>query len=383
MYGNWEESYRELPRYLNALKTYSPGSVYVLETLPAYAQDGSVLHGNGIFSRVFWAFQPCIAGFASCKPILQIDGTWLYGKYKGTLLMAVAQDGNNNIFPVAFALVEGETGGAWSFFLKNLRTHVAPQPDLCLISDRHASIESAYNNPANGWHDPPSTHVYCIRHIVQNFSREVKDKTLRKAVMNAGYALTQPTFKYYRNEIRLSNPEAGTWIDNIPVEKWTRSYDNGQRWGHMTTNLIESMNGVFKGIRNLPITALVKSTYFRMAELFAKRGEMWYAVLQSGQLWSESCMKYIKAESAKANTHMVTRFDRHSHNFIVKETIDHNEGLPRQEYRVMLPSRWCDCGRFQAFRMLCSHVIAACAHTHQDALQLLSNVYKYETLLTV
>ena len=67
--------------------------------------------------------------------------------------MAVAQDGNNNIFPVAFALVEGETGGAWSFFLKNLRTHVAPQPDLCLISDRHASIESAYNNPANGWHD--------------------------------------------------------------------------------------------------------------------------------------------------------------------------------------------------------------------------------------
>ena len=32
VYGNWEESYRELPCYLNALKTYSPGSVYVLET---------------------------------------------------------------------------------------------------------------------------------------------------------------------------------------------------------------------------------------------------------------------------------------------------------------------------------------------------------------
>ena len=36
--------------------------------------------------------------------------------------------------------------------------------------------------------------------------------------MNAGYALTQPTFKYYCNEILLSNPEAGRWIDNIPVE---------------------------------------------------------------------------------------------------------------------------------------------------------------------
>ena len=43
-----------------------------------------------------------------------------------------------------------------------------------------------------------------------------------------------------------------------------------------------------KGIRNPPITALVKSTYFRMASLFSKRGEIWNTVFQSGQLWSES-----------------------------------------------------------------------------------------------
>ena len=104
--------YQELPRYLNALQTYSSGTVYIMETLSAYTPDDSQVTENGIFSRVFWDFQPCIIGFASCKPIIQINGTWLYGKYKGMLLMAVAQDGNNNIFPIAFALVEGETGGA-------------------------------------------------------------------------------------------------------------------------------------------------------------------------------------------------------------------------------------------------------------------------------
>ena len=108
VYGNWEESYQELPRYLNSLQTYSPSTVYIMETLLTYAPDGSQVTKNGIFSRVFWAFQPCIIGFASCKPIIQIDGTWLYGKYKGMLLMAVAQDNNNNIFPISFALVEGE-----------------------------------------------------------------------------------------------------------------------------------------------------------------------------------------------------------------------------------------------------------------------------------
>ncbi|XP_058783116.1 uncharacterized protein LOC131657771 [Vicia villosa] len=295
--------------------------------------------------------------------------------------MAVAQDGNSNVFPFAFTLVEGETGVGWSFFLKNLKTHVASQLGLYLISDRQASIVSAY--PTNGWHDPPSTHVFCIRHIVQNFTREIKDRALRKLVMNAGYALAQLSFKHYRREIKLSNPDAGTWIDNILVEKWTWSYDNGQRWGHMTTNIFELMNDVFKGIQNLPITALVKSTYFKMASLFAQRGERWDAMLRSEQLWSECCTRFIKAEGAKANTHVVTRFDRHNQNFMVKEIIDHNVGLPRQEYWVILEERWCDCRKFQAFCMPCSHVIAACAHSHIDALTLLSPIYMSETLLYI
>ncbi|XP_058784277.1 uncharacterized protein LOC131659052 [Vicia villosa] len=203
VYGNWDESYKKLPHYLTALQTYAPDTISILETLPTHAPDGTRVQGNGIFHRLFWAFQPCIRGFAYCKPILQIDGNCLYGKYKGTLLMDVAQDGNNNIFPVAFAIVEGETAAGWSFFLWNLRQYVAPQPELCLISDRHVSIESAYNNPANGWQDPSSTHVYCILPIAQNFMREIKDRHLRKTLVNAGYALTQPTFQHYRSKIVL------------------------------------------------------------------------------------------------------------------------------------------------------------------------------------
>ncbi|XP_058766187.1 uncharacterized protein LOC131639741 [Vicia villosa] len=174
VYGNWEDSYKRLPHFLYALQIYAPGIVTILETLSAQSPDGTSLQGNVIFHRLFWAFRPCVQGFSYCKPVLQIDVTWLYGKYKGTMLMAVAQDGNSNIFPVAFALVEGETTG-------------------------------------------------------------------------------------------------GRWVDNLAREKWTRSYDNGKRWGHMTTNLVESMNGVFKGIRHLPITALVEATYYRMASLFARR----------------------------------------------------------------------------------------------------------------
>jgi len=49
-----------------------------------------------IFERVFWAFKPCIDDFNYYKPIVQVDGAFLTGKYHRTLLTAISQDGNCN-----------------------------------------------------------------------------------------------------------------------------------------------------------------------------------------------------------------------------------------------------------------------------------------------
>jgi len=61
------------------------------------------------FLHLFWSFKPCIDEFQYCRPLVQVDETWLYGKYKGTLLVEVAQDDNNKILPIEFTVVEGET----------------------------------------------------------------------------------------------------------------------------------------------------------------------------------------------------------------------------------------------------------------------------------
>jgi len=111
IYGNWEKSFEELPQWLMVMKNSNPGTIVDLKTLPN--PDGTTK-----FHRLFWAFHPCIEGFKFCKPVIHVDGTWLYGKYRGTLLLAVAQDGNNKTIPIAFALVEGETKEGWGFFLE-------------------------------------------------------------------------------------------------------------------------------------------------------------------------------------------------------------------------------------------------------------------------
>ncbi|CAK8537798.1 unnamed protein product [Lathyrus sativus] len=87
-----------------------------------------------------------------------------------------------------------------------------------------------------------------------------------------GYTLTKTTFNYYRSKIRRTNRASLEWIDSIPKEKWSRAFDRGQRWGHMTTNLAKAMNSVLKATRNIPITALVKSTFYRLGSSFGKLG---------------------------------------------------------------------------------------------------------------
>ena len=70
-------------------------------------------YGNVWFHYVFWAFEPSIAGFQYCQEILNIDGTHLYEKYKDCLLIVTGVDTDGGLYPLAFAVVEGETKRSW------------------------------------------------------------------------------------------------------------------------------------------------------------------------------------------------------------------------------------------------------------------------------
>lgn len=178
IYGDWEGSYKELPRWFNTVQCYAPG------TIVRYASSRHDQSGSLILDRVFWAFKPCIEGFGFCKPILQVDGTFLTGKYNGTLLIASSQDGNRRIFPVAFAIVEGETKEAWEWFFYNVRTYVTPQPNICIISDRGTGLLGALRTELCQWCNAYS--VYCIRHVASNFNKEFKDGDLKEKVIQMG-----------------------------------------------------------------------------------------------------------------------------------------------------------------------------------------------------
>ncbi|XP_028764538.1 uncharacterized protein LOC114722628 [Neltuma alba] len=87
-FGNWEISYSLLPKWLAAVQHFMPGSCihFSNKQCPEVSTNDQPVE---MFHRVFWAFKPCIDAFPHLKPIVQVDGTFLYGKYKGTLLIIV------------------------------------------------------------------------------------------------------------------------------------------------------------------------------------------------------------------------------------------------------------------------------------------------------
>ncbi|XP_072084588.1 uncharacterized protein [Arachis hypogaea] len=177
IYGDWDESYNDIPRWVLGVQLTMPGSVAVLRTSP-------VLVGG--------------------------------------------QDGNSNILPVAFALVEGENAESWRFFLSHFREHVTPQPGLLVISDRHNGIKAALEAPDG-------------------------------------------------------DPAMCDWANRIDYSLWTQHRDESRRFGHMTTNISECVNSILKGVRNLPVASLVKATYCRLAELFVRNGREAEAQIGTGQ----------------------------------------------------------------------------------------------------
>jgi transposase-like protein len=107
--------------------------------------------------------------------VLSIDGTFLLGKYKGTLLVAISCDADNALVVLAFALVERENRDSWSWFLRLVRIHVVgPGREVGVISDRHQGILNVVQEQIPGY--ASMHHRWCTRHLAENLLRKDRSK---------------------------------------------------------------------------------------------------------------------------------------------------------------------------------------------------------------
>ena len=237
--------------FLYGLKQANFGCVATWKTFDSNMQNTEV------FQRVFGAFHLSIKGFNHYRPILSIDGIHLYEKYKDTLMITIGCDGNNKLFPLAFAITEGENINRLGWFLACIINRVTQRMSLCVISDIHPYIMVAMIDVHLGWNEPYAYHRICICHLASNLMNLFKDKILKNLVCRAALETKVRKFNKHMDTIGIINLEAQRWLEAIPLKKLALSHDGGRRYGIMTINMSEVFNSVLKRAWSLPVTTLV------------------------------------------------------------------------------------------------------------------------------
>ncbi|XP_049405378.1 uncharacterized protein LOC125868848 [Solanum stenotomum] len=323
VYGTWEDSFAELPRFMEALKHFNLGTIVEWKT----EQRVDVI--EDVFNYVLWTFKPFIDGFVFCRPVISIDGTHVYGKYDIKLLIAIATDGNGSILPFAFAIVANESMETWSLFLDHLHLHVVKdRRDVALISDRHHRIlSSMYNSPnwqaSFGFH--PANHCQ-------------EKKFLKKMEM-----------------IKEINPEAYVWLMKNDLDKWTLHRDGGRRWGMLITNSSESFNSLLKSVRGLPVTAMVRLTYNQIVNRFVTRSKFVNQLVQQKQQWMPKPFKIFEDNRKKSQRHTLINYHQQRENIFEVQTHMHH-GRGGNKHIVNASQGKCQCRKWQSYNSIHSAV---------------------------
>ncbi|XP_023640315.1 uncharacterized protein LOC111831040 [Capsella rubella] len=211
--GTPEGSFGELPSYLYTIRRANPGTITRLQ-----------IDECDRFKYVFIAFGASVAGFAYMRKVVVVDGTFLHGSYKGTLLTALAQDGNFQIFPIAFAVVDTENDDSWRWFFTQLKVAIPDERNLAIISDRHKSIGKAIGEVY-----PLASRGICTYHLYKNILVKFKGKHLFPLVKKAARCFRMADFTEAFNAIEALHPELHGYLERAGVQMWARVHFPGER----------------------------------------------------------------------------------------------------------------------------------------------------------
>src|SRR5579859_7065408 len=262
--GSYEESYAKLGQYCEDIVNTNPGSTAFVDVTE-----------ENKFKRMFISFGAAAKGFAHCVLVVGLDGTHLKSKYLGILLSATSVDALGLLFPVAHAVVDAENDDNWLLFLTILRNNVI-QPNaptfvdsgrLVLLSDRQkgllGGVESVF---------PTNPHGYCLRHLEENFHKVFKNSDLKMLLWKAARAMDQDTYNSALADMATIDPKSVPWLlEHADPKHWAELSFDGERYGHLTSNIAESLNAWLLKARELPILPLFELLRHQLMDWYVRR----------------------------------------------------------------------------------------------------------------
>ncbi|GKV06937.1 hypothetical protein SLEP1_g18754 [Rubroshorea leprosula] len=237
--------YNRLFDYANELRSKDPEASVVLQCCRQSVDT------TPTFLRMYVCFSALKKGFlAGCRRVIGVDGAFLKGAYKGELLTAVGRDANNQMYPIAWAVVEVEKKETWEWFFEELRKDLlmGDGSRFCIMSDQQKAVEELF---------PCAEHRFCARHKYSNFRKQDKGKELQKAFWKCVKARTIPEFTKALDELTSLKPSARETMLNTNPKHWCRAFFQTETKSDIVdNNMCEIFNGLLVESRHKAIVSL-------------------------------------------------------------------------------------------------------------------------------
>ncbi|KAL0307789.1 UNVERIFIED_CONTAM: hypothetical protein Scaly_2970400 [Sesamum calycinum] len=172
------------------------------------------------------------------------------------------------------------------------------------------------------------------------------------------------------DEIKKQDVKAFAYLDAINKEKWTASHDGGWRCGILTTNMSECINGVLKGARRLPVSALVEITLERTVHYFHVRAIKGQKMLQNNLWISHARCSYL------GNKKLLSTRSRNTVTLNSPSVVTRRQGRHGMNTHVVkIANRECSCGKWNQFGIPCSHAQKVCGAYNISAASMVKDYY--------
>ncbi|OMO85410.1 Transposase, MuDR, plant [Corchorus capsularis] len=320
--ANYEKEFASLQAYGEEIKKTNVGSSVWMQC------HKDTVESPPLFQRYYICLNNLKRGFVlGCRQFLGLDGCWLKSLTKGELLVAVGRDGNNQMFPIAWALVEVESTDSWKWFLDKLMIDIDFREGYgwVLMTDQMKGLDTAIESML-----PMAEHRFCARHMYVNWKKNAED------------------------------------IEKTPVRQYCRAFlSTDERCDMIDNNMCEAFNGTLLKARKLPVISLFEQIRRRMMIRIAeKRKECtrWKGNL-GPNIW-----KIINKNVDIADKCLVYGNGADGYEIL------HGE----EQFVVHLDNKTCSCMRYIHSGIPCAHAICAIRHKKTNIEDYVSSWYYKE-----
>ncbi|CAN1785424.1 hypothetical protein LINPERHAP1_LOCUS16869 [Linum perenne] len=277
----YKEEYALLRAYGEAILRTNPGSTVKIKV------DVDNPEQQPLFQRMYICFDALRKGFlAGCRRIVSLDGSFMKGLCKGEVLSAIGRDANDQMYPIAWCIVEVESRDSWDWFLELLQLDldIGEGGGWCFASDQQKGLVPSIANLF-----PNAEHRLCARHIYANWRKRFQCNKWQKMFWKCAKATTEPFFNLKKEELITANPAAAEAMVVVDPKHWARAFFSTDiKCDSVDNNMSESFNSLILEARHKPIYSMLEDIRTMCLEMISvKRG-------LANKWRSSNCPKILK-----------------------------------------------------------------------------------------